>query len=36
MGHRRTLTAIAIIPVVAFVLVLQRYWRLDLVSGSLK
>ncbi|MDQ0644204.1 carbohydrate ABC transporter permease [Microbacterium murale] len=28
--------AIAIIPVVAFVLVLQRYWRLDLVSGSLK
>ncbi|MFB7251248.1 carbohydrate ABC transporter permease [Microbacterium sp. NPDC056234] len=28
--------AVAIIPVVAFVLVLQRYWRLDLVSGSLK
>lgn len=28
--------AVAIIPVVTFVLILQRYWRLDLVSGSLK
>jgi multiple sugar transport system permease protein len=29
-------SAVAIIPVIAFVLLLQRYWRLDLVSGSLK
>jgi len=27
---------VAIIPVIAFVLVLQRFWRLDLISGSLK
>lgn len=27
---------VAIVPVVAFVLVLQRFWRLDLISGSLK
>jgi multiple sugar transport system permease protein len=29
-------SAVAIVPVIAFVLVLQRFWRLDLVSGSLK
>lgn len=28
--------AVSIIPLVALVLSLQRYWRLDLVSGSLK
>lgn len=27
---------VAVIPVVIFVLVLQRFWRLDLISGSLK
>ena len=27
---------VAIIPVVLFVIVLQRFWRLDLISGSLK
>ncbi len=27
---------VAILPVIAFVLFLQRFWRLDLVSGSLK
>lgn len=27
---------VAIIPVIAFVLVLQRFWHLDLISGSLK
>ena len=27
---------VAIIPVIAFVLVLQPFWRLDLISGSLK
>jgi multiple sugar transport system permease protein len=29
-------SAVAIVPVIAFVLVLQRFWRLDLVSGSIK
>ena len=29
-------SAVAIVPVVAFVLILQRFWRLDLVSGSIK
>ena len=29
-------SAVAIVPVIAFVLILQRFWRLDLVSGSLK
>jgi len=28
--------AVAIIPLVAMMLVLQRYWRLDLISGGLK
>jgi multiple sugar transport system permease protein len=29
-------SAVAIVPVIAFVLILQRFWRLDLVSGSIK
>ncbi|MEU4362553.1 carbohydrate ABC transporter permease [Promicromonospora sp. NPDC023987] len=29
-------SAVAIIPLVAMMLVLQRYWRLDLISGGLK
>ncbi|PJJ70748.1 multiple sugar transport system permease protein [Diaminobutyricimonas aerilata] len=29
-------SAVAVIPVVAFVLLLQRFWRLDLISGSIK
>ncbi|WP_166849639.1 carbohydrate ABC transporter permease [Isoptericola sp. BMS4] len=28
--------AVAIVPLVAMMLVLQRYWRLDLISGGLK
>jgi len=28
--------ALAIIPLIALVMILQRYWRLDLVSGGLK
>ncbi|WP_129790088.1 carbohydrate ABC transporter permease [Promicromonospora panici] len=28
--------AVAIIPLIAMMLVLQRYWRLDLISGGLK
>jgi multiple sugar transport system permease protein len=28
--------AVSIIPLVALVLFLQRYWRLDLISGGLK
>lgn len=31
-----TAALIAVIPVVALVLLLQRFWRLDLISGSLK
>lgn len=29
-------SAVAIVPLVAMMLVLQRYWRLDLISGGLK
>jgi multiple sugar transport system permease protein len=29
-------SAVAIVPVIGFVLILQRFWRLDLVSGSIK
>jgi multiple sugar transport system permease protein len=29
-------SAVSIVPLIVMMLVLQRYWRLDLVSGGLK